>query len=157
MLLQAEPGHHQFPTGRNYITGCGTAEVAELTRVLRASGSTMNLSQPHLNYPMLGGGGAGAGGGFSISGINLNLGGGPDATATAEAEQALRRLMPPLYPNSAGTNHASGGSTTLMPSFGLGSEAGYGVDMNNNASGAAGRSLMNMEHCLDLDNYWSPY
>ncbi|KAM1618073.1 hypothetical protein ACFX1R_018275 [Malus domestica] len=162
LMQLGDPNHHQFPYGRNYMT---SAEMAEISRVLRGGGggggsssSTVNLPiQPQFNYPIGGGGGGvGGGGGFTISGLNLNLGG--------PASQPMLRTMPPPHLHHQGPpsmNHhpqVQDVTNTAMMN-GPDHQGGYGtIDMNNNnANGGSGNRFMNMEPCVDLDNYWPPY
>ncbi|XP_057958701.1 NAC domain-containing protein 92 [Malania oleifera] len=129
----------QFSMGRNYMSA---AELTELTRVLRG-GSTTGMTFPNqspFSYPPA------AGGSFTVSGLNLNLGG-----AAATTQQAFRLMQPPPQPPMNQHDVTSSMLTTCS----LATETGYGVDMNN-ASGPSSR-FVNMEPCMDLDNYWPPY
>lgn len=148
----------QFPYGRNFMSN--PSELAELSRVFRGGSSSTtssaNLSIPsHLNYPV-------GGAYFTMSGLNLNLGGGPPA------HHVFRPMPPPGPPamNQQDINITSS-SMSMMTSGSGGSlavETGYGTDMNNNNNNTvqpngppSNRSYMNMEHCMDLDNYWPTY
>ncbi|KAM1464620.1 hypothetical protein ACFXTO_044244 [Malus domestica] len=164
LMQLGDPNHHQFPYGRNYMTG---AEMAELSRVFRGGGgggggsssSNINLPiQPQFNYPIGGGGGGGGvgggAGGFTMSGLNLNLGG--------PASQPMLRTMPPPQMHHHGppsmNHHHQVQDVTMMN--GPDHQAGYGtIDMNNsnNANGGSGNRFMNMDTCVDLENYWPPY
>ncbi|KAK9279749.1 hypothetical protein L1049_013431 [Liquidambar formosana] len=129
-LMQVDTS--QFPIGRNYMSN---AELAELTRVLRGGSTSMNLPlQSQLNYPV-------GGGCFTISGLNLNLGG-------AATQSVLRPMPPPQAMNQQDM-------TSSMLTSALATETSYGADMNN--ANGTGNRFMNMEHCVDLDNYWPPY
>ncbi|CAJ1972301.1 unnamed protein product [Sphenostylis stenocarpa] len=146
---------------RNYMMS--HSEVAEMTRVLRGGGSTsvnvmnMNLPimHPYLNNPAA----ATAGGGFTISGLNLNLGGETVSTATTTPTQPLLRpMMPPPQPPSAHTVaqvHHDFSSNMVTPSALAADNVGYGADMSS--SNSHGNRYMGMDHCMDLDNYWTSY
>ncbi|CAN6721327.1 unnamed protein product [Malus baccata var. baccata] len=158
----SDPNHHQFPYGRNYMT---SAEVAELSRVLRVGGGggggsssiTINLPiQPQFNYTIGGGGGGGGVGGaageFTISGLNLNLGG--------PASQPMLRTIPRPQIHHQGppsmNHHHQVHDVTNSAMMNV--QAGYGtVDMynSNNPNGGSGNRFMNMDPCacVDLENY----
>ncbi|XVE97226.1 hypothetical protein REPUB_Repub03eG0002800 [Reevesia pubescens] len=132
-MIQAENYHH-FSMGRNY------AELAELSRVLRGgpSSTTVNLPiQPQINYP----------GGFTISGLNLNLGG-------ASTQPAVMRAMQPPPPPPIHQQDVTASFMTTSSSFAA--ENGYGAEINHSTNGPSNRYL-NMDHCVDLDNYWPAY
>ncbi|XP_074289764.1 protein CUP-SHAPED COTYLEDON 2 [Silene latifolia] len=121
----------QFPSnmGRNYMMN--NLELVELSRVLRNGGSTSSTLplQPHLNYPISGGGGVGSG--FTISGLNLNLG--------ATQGQPLRPILNPQDVSSSMLG---------------GLEHGYG---SLDGSGSSSR-FMNVDNCVDqFDGYWPTY
>ncbi|CAK9312927.1 unnamed protein product [Citrullus colocynthis] len=140
-IMQLGDPAAQYSYGRNYIT---STELAELNRVLRASGGSggsggsthgINLSmQPQFNYPT-------TGGCFTISGLNLNLGG-------AVSQPVLRPMAPPVATTTIGQDIAS----SMMASS-IAPETAYGAEINNNANGPSNR-FMNMDHCMDLENYW---
>ncbi|KGN62841.1 hypothetical protein Csa_022626 [Cucumis sativus] len=143
IMQLGDPSATQYGYGRNYIT---STELAELNRVLRTGGSGgsnggstqgINLSmQPQFNYPN-------TGGCFTISGLNLNLGGGI-------SQPVLRQVPPPPVATTMtiGQDIASSMmASTITP------ETAYGAEINNNASGHSNR-FMNMDHCMDLENYW---
>ncbi|RDX71727.1 Protein CUP-SHAPED COTYLEDON 2, partial [Mucuna pruriens] len=142
MMQLGDPAAH-FLYGRNYMN---SADLAELSRVLRGAGSTSSVNPPilpHLSYPTS----ASAGGGFTISGLNLNLGGGGGG-ATATTQPILRPMQPSqvLDVNSG-----------MMITTSVGAEnVGYGSEMNNINSHGNNR-FMGMDHCMDLDNYWPSY
>ncbi|XP_015885186.1 NAC domain-containing protein 79 isoform X1 [Ziziphus jujuba] len=146
----------QFPYGRNYMTN--PQELAELSRVFRGgSTSGSNLSIPsQLNYPV-------GGGYFTMSGLNLNLGGGTPSAQTAFRPVVPQPLTAPPAAPSAMNHQDVTSSLSMMTSGGGGAqlavETGYGngTDMNNVATGHAGNRYMNVEHCMDLDNYWPAY
>ncbi|TKY58263.1 CCR4-NOT transcription complex subunit 7/8 [Spatholobus suberectus] len=154
MMHLGDPSAH-FLYGRNYMMS--SAEVAEVTRVLRGGGSTsvMNLPimQHHLSNPVAGGGG----GGFTISGLNLNLGGGTVATTT-QPQPLLRPIMPPPpQPSPAHTMAQLHDfcSNMVTPSALAADNVGYGADMSS--ANSHGNRYMGMDHCMDLDNYWPSY
>lgn len=143
-IMQLGDPAAQYGYGRNYITG---AELAELNRVLRAGGAGggsggstthgINLSmQPQFNYPP-------AGGCFTISGLNLNLGG--------AAPQPVLRSMPP--PVVAATTIGQQDIASSMIASTMAPETAYGTEINNNPNGSSNR-FMNVDHCMDLENYW---
>lgn len=142
-IMQLGDPAAQYSYGRNYIT---STELAELNRVLRASGGSggsggsthgINLSmQPQFNYPT-------TGGCFTISGLNLNLGG-----AVSVSQPVLRPMPPPVATTTIGQDIAS----SVMASS-IAPETAYGAEINNNANVPSNR-FMNMDHCMDLENYW---
>ncbi|KAF3446467.1 hypothetical protein FNV43_RR11646 [Rhamnella rubrinervis] len=151
-MMQLGDPTHQFPYGRNFISN--PAEIAELSRVFRggsSSASTANLSIPaHLNYQV-------GGAHFTMSGLNLNLSG-------PQTQPVFRPMPPPPGPSAMNQHDIISSSMSLMTSTGsagsLGAETSYGTDMNNNVAPngpPSNRSYMNMEHCMDLDNYWPTY
>ncbi|KAG7020319.1 Protein CUP-SHAPED COTYLEDON 2, partial [Cucurbita argyrosperma subsp. argyrosperma] len=152
-LMQLGDPAAQYGYGRNYISG---ADLAELNRVLRAGGSGsgsggsthgINLSmQPQFNYQP-------AGGCFTISGLNLNLGG-------ASSQPVLRPMPPPVAaPMKIGQQDigssvmaATMANSSVIASA-IGPETAYGAEISNNGNGPGNR-FMNMDHCMDLENYW---
>lgn len=140
-IMQLGDPTAQYGYGRNYITG---AELAELNRVLRVGGGggsthSINLSmQPQFNYPP-------AGGCFTISGLNLNLGAG------GAASQPVLRPMPPPVATTMTIGQQDITSSVMAST--IAPETAYGAEINNNANGPSNR-FMNMDHCMDLENYW---
>lgn len=141
-IMPLDPAH--FNIGRNYMMNNHVDQLAELSRALRNGGSSgANLPiQSQINYPPLGGGGGPVGGGgFTISGLNLNLGG---------ASQG----PPPLRPmiNQQGAQH------DVNSSMLNGLENGYApLDMNMNGHGGSSSRFMNVDNCVEFDNYWPTY
>ncbi|KAL2896813.1 Protein CUP-SHAPED COTYLEDON 2 [Bienertia sinuspersici] len=134
-----------FNIGRNYMMNNHVDQLAELSRAFRNSGPT-NATLPiqsQINYPPLGGGGGGGGGGFTISGLNLNLGG------TSHGPPPLRPMI-----NQQGAPHDVTNSSMLG-----GLENGYGsLEMNiNNGHGGSSNRFMNVDNCVEFDNYWPTY
>ncbi|KAJ7958613.1 NAC domain containing protein [Quillaja saponaria] len=140
----------QFLYGRNYMSN---AELAEIARVLRGSGSDSAINynlpmQSQLNYPVV------AGEGFTRSGLNLNLAGGGGGAATQEFLRSM--TPPPPLPHAqqfplAMTQNAF--SSTMMVASSLAEEnAGYGTELNR--ANAPSNRYTGMGHCLDLDSYW---
>ncbi|XP_061336533.1 NAC domain-containing protein 79-like [Gastrolobium bilobum] len=155
MMQLGDPATH-FLYGRNYMS---SAELAEVTRVLRGGGSTSSVNLPmqsHLNYPVSAPGG---GLGFTISGLNLNLGGGGGSVATT---QPILRPMPQSQPSHHHPAHTMSQvvhdfSSNLMTASTLAAEnVGYGAAMSNNANPHSNR-FMGMDNCMDLDSYWPSY
>lgn len=152
MIQLGDPAAH-FLYGRHYMS---SAELAEVARVLRGSGSTshsVDLSmQSQLNYPV-----TAAGGGFTISGLNLNLGGGGGAGAPTTITQPIFRPMqlpPPPAQAMAQVHDVS--SNMMMTATSLGAEnVGYGAEMSN--ANPQGNRYMGMDQCMDLENYWPSY
>ncbi|RDX81739.1 Protein CUP-SHAPED COTYLEDON 2, partial [Mucuna pruriens] len=151
MMNLGDPAAH-FLYGRNYMMS--SAEVAEVTRVLRAGGSTsvMNMNLPmqysHLNNPVA----AAAAGGFTISGLNLNLGGGTvAATTTTQTQPFLRPIMPPPQPPPSHTMPQvhDFNSNMVTPNALSAPSVGYGADMSS--ANSHGNRFMGMDHCIDLD------
>lgn len=140
-IMQLGDPAAQYGYGRNYITG---TELAELNRIYRAGGGGgggttqgINLSmQPQFNYPP-------AGGCFTISGLNLNLSGAP-------SQPVLQSMPPPVA--TAMTIGQQDIASSMMAST-VAPETAYRAEINNNANGAGNR-FMNMDHCMDLENYW---
>ncbi|GAV63665.1 NAM domain-containing protein [Cephalotus follicularis] len=134
--------NYQFPMGRNYMGN--SAELAELSRVLRGGGSTsVNLPmQSPVHYPV----GQSC---FTISGLNLNLGG------SATHQPVLRSMPPPPPPTPPAMNQQDVASSMMTSSGSFGLENGYSTDMSH--ANGPGNRYMGMEHCMDLDNYWPPY
>ncbi|XP_021729269.1 protein CUP-SHAPED COTYLEDON 1-like [Chenopodium quinoa] len=146
-MLPLDPA--QFNLGRNYMMHNHVDQLAELSRALRTSGATTaNLPmQSQINYP-LGGGGApgGGGGGFTISGLNLNLGG-----AGGGATQGPLPLRPM-------TNQQGAQQHDVTSSMLSGLENGYvQLDMNINGHGGTSNRFMNVDNCVEFDNYWPTY
>lgn len=169
LMPLGDPTQFLFSARNNYGTAITTPELAELSRVFRAAAAAggsstttmMNLPipSPQFNYPAAMAGGGAPGGCLSISGLNLNLGSPP-------VQPVFRPLQPPPPPMNLNQHHdqiaASMISTTSGTSFALdqsGSSTGYGTDMNNvpNNNGTTIRPYMNVDHCMDLDNYWPAY
>ncbi|KAM6599312.1 hypothetical protein CsatA_018921 [Cannabis sativa] len=160
MQLPGDPtGHFLFARNNcNNITN-NPHELAELSRVLRGttSGSTnpLNILPSQYNYPVPILPGGGGGGCLTISGLNLNLGGPPPPQA------------PPMQPNN---NHHQPQIMNLNQQNIMSSNSGsfghhdhnngYGSEMNNvpnNGAANNNRSYMNVDHCMDLENYWPAY
>ncbi|XP_027333317.1 protein CUP-SHAPED COTYLEDON 1-like [Abrus precatorius] len=149
MMHLADHASHHFFYGRNYMMS--SAELAEVTRVLRSGGSnSVNLPmQSHLNNPIGGGGG-----GFTISGLNLNLGGG----TVPSTQPILRPIMPLPQPSPTHTvpHQVHDFGSNMITANALASEnVGYGADMSN--ANPHGNRYMPMDHVMDLDNYWPSY
>lgn len=167
------PHHHFLYGGRNYLS---SAELAEVTRVLRGTGgvsnsSTINLPmhipQYNLNFPLSSTPGVvGGGGGFTISGLNLNLGGGGggggSATTTQPAPINLMRPMnmpPTMLAQVHDFSTTSNNNNNMMMAPDQNNVGGYGAvsNANNNPHGGGNNRYCNnmgLDHCMDLDNYW---
>ncbi|XP_020536654.1 protein CUP-SHAPED COTYLEDON 2 isoform X2 [Jatropha curcas] len=144
VMMQQAVDNYQFPVGRNYMS---QAELAELTRALRAGEST-SLSLPlqsQMNYPPLGPPGSS----FTISGLNLNLGG-------ASIYRPLQPQPPPPPPAVINQQDVNSSIITAAPSFAAEAAHAYAADMNSAANASTNRFL-GVEHCMDLDNYWPSY
>ncbi|KAK4349475.1 hypothetical protein RND71_032230 [Anisodus tanguticus] len=151
-MMQLPHDHQgfQFPTGRsNYMIN--HAEIQELNnRVFQSGSSNMNNFpiQPHMSYNIGGSSSGGGGGGdnnyFTISGLKLNLGGAP-----ASSQPVLRPMPPPQVMNQQEV------ASSMMVNCAITSEAGYGGEMNN--ANTMNGSVMAMDHCADLENYWVNY
>lgn len=153
MQLAGDPT--QFLFARNNYN-MPNPELAELSRVLRAGGGSstgVNLPIPsQFNYPVHGGGCV------TISGLNLNLGGPP-------TQQVFRPAPPPMHPNVPPPMNlnqhdiiTSSMISSTSGSFGQDqTSTGYGTDVNNVPNGPNNRSYMNVDHCMDLENYWPSY
>ncbi|XP_038696825.1 protein CUP-SHAPED COTYLEDON 2 isoform X2 [Tripterygium wilfordii] len=140
-IMTAPDNNYGLPMGRSYMS---SAELqVELNRALERSGAPgcSSLNQvPHIatSYPL----------GFTVSGLNLNLLGG---AATAQTHSILRPMQPAPTPPPLLNQDAI---TSLAP--------GYGGEISNASmgiiNGHGNRSYMNdVEHCMDLDNYWPSY
>ncbi|CAO2817926.1 unnamed protein product [Amaranthus hypochondriacus] len=136
-LLPLDPS--QFNVGRSYMLNHHVDHLTDLSRVLRTgSSSTSSLPlQNQINYPL----GPGNGPGFTISGLNLNLGGTSHGT-----QQQLRPMM----------NQQHDVTSSMLN----GLENGYGsmdMNINNGHGGESSNRFMNVENCVEFDNYWPPY
>lgn len=167
-MMQVPHDHQgfQFAMGRtnhNYMNNHGH-EIQDLNnRVIFQSGSSNLINnfpiQPQMSYNIGGGstsngGGGGGGGGdnnnnyFSISGLNLNLGGGVVASS-----QPILRSMPgpaPHVPPQVMSQQEV--ASSMMTNCAITS---YGGEMNN--ANTMNNGVMAMDHCADLDNYWTTY
>ncbi|CAN4077192.1 unnamed protein product [Withania somnifera] len=163
MMIQLPHDHQgfQFAMGRsNYMNHGEIQELNNNNRVLFQSVSS-NLNnfplQPQMSYN-IGGGSASIGvegGGrdnnyFSISGLNLNLGHG----AIAMSQPILRPLAPPPPPPQVMSQQEM--ASSMMANCAITShEGGYGGEMNG--ANTMSSAVMAMDHCSDLDNYWTTY
>ncbi|KNA22990.1 hypothetical protein SOVF_028800 [Spinacia oleracea] len=147
-MLPLDPTH--FNLGRTYMMNNHVDQLAELTRALRSNGGATTANMPihsHINYPLggHGGGGGGGGGGFTISGLNLNLGG---------AGGSVSQGPPPLRPMI----NQQDGQHDVTSSMLSGLETGYvQLDMNINGHGGSSSRFMNVDNCVEYDNYWPTY
>ncbi|OIW14607.1 hypothetical protein TanjilG_32949 [Lupinus angustifolius] len=157
LIQLGDPATHHFLYGRNCLN---SAELSEVTRVLRGSASTssnFNLPmQSQFNYPVTAA--AGGGGGFTISGLNLNLGGAP----AAMTQPMFQPMQPPPPPPAQTMGQVNDVSTDMMmaaPTNSLGevNVGGYGSAEMSNIINQHGNRFVGMEHCMDLDNYWHSY
>lgn len=151
MIQLGDPAAH-FLYGRHYMS---SAELAEVARVLRGSGSTSHSvdlpMQSQLNYPV-----TAAGGGFTISGLNLNLGGGGAGTPAPITQPIFRPMQPPPPPAQTLAQVHDVSSNMMMTATSLGAEnVGYGAEMSN--TNPHGNRYMGMDQCMDLENYWASY
>ncbi|MCE2054995.1 hypothetical protein HAX54_041761 [Datura stramonium] len=163
-MMQLPHGHDhqgfQFAMGRsNYMNNPGEIQDVMNNRVIFQSGSS-NLNnlfpiQPQMSYNIGGGassGGSGSGGGggdnnyFTISGLNLNLGGEP-----VSSQLVLRSMPPPPPPQHEIMTSSMMANCAITSDH----EVGYGGEMNN--GNTMNSSVMVMDHCADLDNYWATY
>ncbi|WMV40385.1 hypothetical protein MTR67_033770 [Solanum verrucosum] len=163
-MMQLPHDHQgfQFAMGRNnnnYMNNHGH-EIQDLNnRVIFQSGSSNMINnfpiQPQMSYNIGGGStSSGAGGGdnnnnyFSISGLNLNLGGGVVASS-----QPIFRPMPapaPHIPPQVMSQQEV--ASSMMANC---ATTSYGGEMNN--ANTMNNSVMTMDNCADLDNYWTSY
>ncbi|KAJ8526632.1 hypothetical protein K7X08_029109 [Anisodus acutangulus] len=131
-MMQTEHNCFQLAMGRSGGYMMNHAEIQEVNRVFRGSGSSsmsLPVLQSQMNYNLCGSSSSGGGGNcFTISGLNLNLGG----DVTTSQPQVMNQQ------DVSSSDH----------------QAGYGADMS---SGNAMNRSMAMENCADLDNYWATY
>ncbi|XP_062099174.1 NAC domain-containing protein 92 isoform X2 [Humulus lupulus] len=165
MQLAGDPTQFLFARNNYNMTN---PELAELSRVLRAGSSGGGSSNGGLNlpsipsqynYPVPGGGC------LTISGLNLNLGGPPTQPLfrplppPPQLPMQLNNPQPPMNLNQHDIITSSMMSST-SGSFvhHHTSTNGYGTDMNNVPNGPNNnRTYMNVDHCMDLENYWPAY
>ncbi|XP_049387307.1 NAC domain-containing protein 20-like [Solanum stenotomum] len=166
-MMQLPHDHQgfQFAMGRNnnnYMNNHGH-EIQDLNnRVVFQSGSSNMINnfpiQPQMSYNIGGGStSSGAGGGdnnnnnyFSISGLNLNLGGGVVASSPPIFRPMSAPAPVPHVPPQVMSQQEV--ASSMMANCAI---ASYGGEMNN--ANTMNNSVMTMDNCADLDNYWTSY
>ncbi|PON76470.1 NAC domain containing protein [Parasponia andersonii] len=158
-MMQLGGDATQFLFARNNFN-MTNPELAELSRVLRAGGggSSIGVNLPipsQFNYPAPGGGC------LTISGLNLNLGGPPTQPVfrPVPPPPPMQHNAPPQMNLNQHDIITSSMMSSTSGSFGQDqmTSTGYGTDVNNVPSGPNSRPYMNVDNCMDLENYWPAY